>query len=154
VDLPVENVYQQKIAFDDKKGVIPRRQPFSIDLDEFEFDWTDEEREFLSEDKETAWLTARLPGGAHCRPEGGDKGSWVKLGWAFNHDVSDPQQDLANEPQMHPQYPEIVMRAATRLNIRNTPRSSCGLPRDSIHHCEHTRMNFRLASRTTVATIR
>ena len=116
VDLPVENVYQQKIAFDDKKGVIPRRQPFSIDLDEFEFDWTDEEREFLSEDKETAWLTARLPGGAHCRPEGGDKGSWVKLGWAFNHDVSDPQQDLANEPQMHPQYPEIVMRAATRLN--------------------------------------
>jgi len=116
VDLPIENVYQQKIAFDDKKGVIPRRLPFSIDLDEFEFDWTDEEREFLSEDEETAWLTGRLPSGAHCRPEGGDKGSWVKLGWAFNHDVSNPQQDLANEPQMHPQYPEIVMRAATRLN--------------------------------------
>ncbi len=116
VDLPIENVYQQKIAFDDKKGVIPRRLPFSIDLDEFEIDWTEEERELLSEDEETAWLTEWLPGGAHCRPEGGDKGSWVKLGWAFNHDVSDPQHDLANEPQMHPQYPEIVMRAATRLN--------------------------------------
>lgn len=116
VDLPIENVYQQKIAFDDKKGVIPRQLPFSIDLDPFEFDWTDEEREFLSEDEETSWLTEKLPGGAHCRPEGGDKGSWVKLGWAFNHDISDPQPDLANEPQMHPQYPEIVMRAATRLN--------------------------------------
>lgn len=116
VELPIENVYQQKIAFDDKKAVIPRQLPFSIDLDGFEIDWTDEERALLSEDAETSWLTERLPGGAHCRPEGGDKGTWVKLGWAFNRDVSDPQQDLANEPHMHPQYPEIVMRAATRLH--------------------------------------
>lgn len=116
VELPIENVYQQKMAFDDSKGVIPRRLPFSVDLDGFEIDWTDEERTLLSEDAETSWLTEWLPGGAHCRPEGGDNGSWVKLGWAFNRDASEPQQDLANEPQMHPQYPEIVMRAATRLN--------------------------------------
>ena len=38
-------------------------------------------RLMLSEDEETAWLTEWLPGGAHCRPEGGDRGSWVKLGW-------------------------------------------------------------------------
>jgi len=116
VELPLENVYQQKIAFDDKKGVIPRQLPFSIDLDEFEIDWTDEERALLAEDAETAWLTERLPGGTHCRPEGGDNGTWVKLGWAFNREVAEPQQDLANEPLMHPQYPEIVMRAAARLN--------------------------------------
>ena len=115
VDLPVENVYQQKIAFNDKEGAIPRNQPFSIDLDAFEFDWTDEERAMLSEDAETSWLTEQLPSGAHCRPEGGDRGTWVKLGWAFNREVSEPQEDLANEPQMHPQYPEIVMRAASRL---------------------------------------
>ncbi len=115
VDLPVENVYQQKIAFNDKEGAIPRNQPFSIDLDAFEFDWTDEERAMLSEDAETSWLTEQLPSGAHCRPEGGDRGTWVKLGWAFNLEVSAPQEDLANEPQMHPQYPEIVMRAASRL---------------------------------------
>lgn len=116
VTLPIENVYQQKIAFDDKLGVIPRQLPFAIDLDGFEFDWSDEERALLSEDAEMAWLTESLPGGVHCRPEGGDKGTWVKLGWAFNRAVSEAQQDLANEPQMHPQYPEIVMRAATRLH--------------------------------------
>jgi glycine/D-amino acid oxidase-like deaminating enzyme len=116
VALPLENVYQQKIAFDDTEGVIPRQLPFSIDLDDVEFEWTDEERASLSEDAELSWLTKRHPGGAHCRPEGGDKGTWVKLGWAFNRDVSVPQQDLANERQMHPQFPEIVMRAATRLN--------------------------------------
>ena len=115
VELPIENVYQQKIAFNDRKGAIPRKQPFSIDLDAFEFDWSDEERAMLSEDAATSWLTERLPGGTHCRPEGGDSGTWVKLGWAFNRNVSEPQEDLANEPQMHPQYPEIVMRAASRL---------------------------------------
>jgi len=116
VELPIENIYQQKIAFEDVKKAIPRKLPFSIDLDSFEFDWTDEERELLSEDTETAWLTDQLPGGTHCRPEGGDNGNWIKLGWAFNRDISEPQQDLANEPKVHPQYPEIVMRAATRLN--------------------------------------
>ena len=115
VDLPIENIYQQKIAFDDKKRAIPRQLPFSSDLDEFEIGWTDEERALLTEDAETAWLTGPLPGGVHCRPDGGDKGTRVKLGWAFNREVSEPQQDLANEPHKHAQYPEIVMRAAAKL---------------------------------------
>lgn len=116
VELPIENIYQQKIAFEDVKRAIPRHLPFSIDLDEFQFDWTNEERELLAEDVETAWLTQQLPGGTHCRPEGGDNSQWIKLGWAFNRDASEPQQDLANEPKVHPQYPEIVMRSAARLN--------------------------------------
>jgi glycine/D-amino acid oxidase-like deaminating enzyme len=116
IDLPIENIYQQKIAFEDVKQAIPRQLPFSIDLDEFQFDWTAEERELLAEDVATAWLTQQLPGGTHCRPEGGDDSAWIKLGWAFNREVSEPQQDLANEPKVHPQYPEIVMRSAARLN--------------------------------------
>ena len=116
VDLPIENVYQQKIAFDDTRAAIPRQLPFSIDLDGFELDWTVEERGLLAEDTKMSWLTGPLPGGVHCRPEGGDKGSWVKLGWAYNDKVSEPLDDLANEPRMDPQYPEIVMRAAMRLN--------------------------------------
>jgi glycine/D-amino acid oxidase-like deaminating enzyme len=116
VELPVENIYQQKIAFEDVKNAVPRQSPFSIDLDTFHFEWTDEEREFLTEDEQTAWLTGQLPGGTHCRPEGGDNSKWIKLGWAFNRDTSEPQQDLANEPKVHPQYPEIVMRSAARLN--------------------------------------
>jgi glycine/D-amino acid oxidase-like deaminating enzyme len=38
------------------------------------------------------------------------------LGGAYNDKVSEPQQDLANEPLMDSQFPEIVMRAASRLN--------------------------------------
>jgi len=116
VDLPVDNVFQQKLAFEDKLGAIPRRLPFSIDLDTIELDWSEEERALLAEDTETAWLVGRNPGGVHCRPEGGDNGTWVKLGWAFNDKVSDPQEDLANEPFLDPQYPEIIMRAAAKLN--------------------------------------
>lgn len=116
VSLPIENVYQQKIAFDDRHGAIPRQLPFSIDMDDIDLGWTEEERSLLAHDTETAGLVGRLAGGAHCRPEGGDNGTWVKLGWACNGAASDPQQDLANEPMKNPQFPEIVMRAAARLH--------------------------------------
>lgn len=116
VELPIENIYHQKIAFSDNEAVIPRKLPFSCDLDDIAFDWSDEDRALLAEDKETAWLTGELPGGAHCRPEGGDNSTWIKLGWAYNTNSSEPQEDLANEPLKNPQFPEIAMRAAARLN--------------------------------------
>lgn len=115
-DLPIENVFQQKIAFDDELGAIPRQLPFSIDLDEQVLDWTPDEREMLADDPEMAWLTKPIPGVTHCRPDGGDAGSWVKLGWAYNSEVSEPQQDLANEPLFNSQFPEIVLRGAAALN--------------------------------------
>ncbi len=111
-DLPVHNVFQQKVAFEDRLGAIDRDMPFSIDLDEKSLDWSDEERELLADDPDLAWLAGNLPGGTHCRPEGGSKGRWVKLGWAYNETLSDPQEDLANEPASDPQFPEIVMRGA------------------------------------------
>ena len=110
--LPVHNVFQQKVAFEDRRGAIRRDMPFSIDLDEKTLDWADEERELLAADPDLAWLTGTLPGGTHCRPEGGPKGLWVKLGWAYNETISEPQEDLANEPASDPQFPEIVMRGA------------------------------------------
>ena len=116
VELPIENFYHQKIAFNDSGAVIPRELPFSCDLDDIAFDWSDEDRALLAEDAETAWLTEQVQGGAHCRPEGGDRSTWIKLGWAYNNRSSDPQEDLANEPLKNPQFPEIVMRAAARLN--------------------------------------
>ena len=112
VDLPVKNVYQQKIAFQDHLGVIPRDMPFSIDLDAKRLNWTDEEREMLADDPELAWLTETLPGGTHCRPEGGAHGEWVKLGWAYNEQTSTAQEDLANEPMIDASFPEIVIRGA------------------------------------------
>ena len=69
----------------------------------------------LSEDADLAWLTGELPGGTHCRPDGGLHGKWIKLGWAYNEQVSEPQLDLANEPAVDPQFPEIVIRGAARL---------------------------------------
>lgn len=122
-DLPIQNVFQQKIAFDDELAAIPRDLPFSIDLDRQTLDWTADEREMLAEDPEMAWLARPIPGVTHCRPDGGDSGSWVKLGWAYNSEVSQPQQDLANEPLFNAQFPEIVLRGAAALNPALKPYS-------------------------------
>jgi len=110
--LPVKNIFQQKIAFEDRQGAIARDMPFSIDLDDKQLDWSDEERALLSDDPDLAWLAKTMPGGTHCRPDGGPNGKWVKLGWAYNEQVSEPREDLANEPTSDPQFPEIVMRGA------------------------------------------
>jgi glycine/D-amino acid oxidase-like deaminating enzyme len=96
--LPVTNLFQQKLAFEDRLGAIRRDMPFSIDLDPKILSWSDEERELLIEDPDLAWLTETMPGGTHCRPDGGARGKWVKLGWAYNQQTSEPQEDLANEP--------------------------------------------------------
>jgi len=116
VDLPIDNVFQQKLLFDDQLGAVSRQLPFSLDLDDQELDWSTEEREFLADDPDLAWLLNPILGGAHCRPEGGENRSWVKLGWAFNRESSIPQQDLVNEPLFNPQFPELILRATSRLN--------------------------------------
>lgn len=111
--LPVRNTLQQKIAFEDTAGVIPRVMPFSIDLDDQLIDWNDEERELLAADEDYAWLTENMQGAIHCRPDGGDHGRWVKLGWAYN-DTS--ETSLTRTPQLYENFPEIVLRGAARLN--------------------------------------
>lgn len=112
VSLPVRNILQQKIAFPDDKAAIPRHMPFSIDLDRQLIDWNEEERSLLAADEESAWLTSTMPGGIHCRPDGGDKGHWIKLGWAYNNT---PTQAEWN-PGLNQHFPEIVLRGAARLN--------------------------------------
>ncbi len=115
VDLPMTNVYQQKIAFEDHRHAIPRNMPFSTDLDEKRLDWSDEERDLLAGDSELQWLVDEFPGGTHCRPDGGANGQWVKLGWAYNKAVSEPQEDMVNEPAIDESFPEIVIRGAAQL---------------------------------------
>ncbi|MBV9113934.1 MAG: FAD-binding oxidoreductase [Hyphomicrobiales bacterium] len=112
--LPIMNVYQQKIALADSEGAIDRRMPFSIDLDPQILDWTDEERATLREDGTTHWLTEPMPGAIHCRPEGGEAGKWIKLGWAYNRTPSKPRDDPAPDPS----FPDIVLRGASRLHPR------------------------------------
>ena len=110
--LPVQCVYQQKIAFEDRDAALPRSLPFTIDLDAQDLAWTDEERAELASDPETAALLRTMPGGVHRRPEGGDGGRWIKLGWAYNTTPSDPEA----EPPVDPNFPDIVLRAASRLS--------------------------------------
>ena len=112
--VPVENVFHQKIAFADALGAIDRRMPFSIDLDSQLIDWTPHEREVLEEDPASAWLGSSMPGGIHCRPEGGDHGTWIKLGWAYNRTPSEPEE----KPPIDSNFPDIVLRGASRLNPR------------------------------------
>lgn len=110
--LPIRNELQQKIAFEDVERTIPREMPFSIDLDSQCIDWNDEEREILRSERSTAWLAEKMPGSIHCRPDGGDAGKWIKLGWAFNQDEGTPHR----EPELDKTFPEIVLRGAARLN--------------------------------------
>ena len=127
--LPVQCVYQQKIAFEDREQAIPRSLPFTIDLDGQELDWTEEERGLLASEPESAALLQAMPGGIHRRPEGGDGGRWIKLGWAYNTTASEPDAP----PPADPNFPDIVLRAASRLS----PALRCylgRLPRGTRHY--------------------
>ncbi|WP_158743905.1 FAD-binding oxidoreductase [Acidisphaera sp. L21] len=111
--LPVTCVFQQKISFEDREGAIPRSLPFTIDLDELELPWTEDERAELAADPAGATLLQPMPGGIHRRPDGGDGGRWIKLGWAYNTTPSDPG---AAEPPIDPYFPDVLLRAASRLS--------------------------------------
>jgi len=111
IHLPVINVLQQKVAFEDSAGVVDRSLPFCIDLDPARLDWTDDERASIKADPQYAAYTELMPGSIHCRPEGPKSGSWVKLGWALNQTPGEPSR----KPTLDPIFPEIALRGASCL---------------------------------------
>lgn len=127
VTLPIFNTFQQKIAFEDRDGAIPRTLPFSIDLEK-QIDWSDEDRDLLLEEPEYAWLVQQMPGAIHCRPDGGDGGTWVKLGWAYN---DTPARATWDSP-LDENFPDVVLRGAARLQP-SLKRYYGRLPR-GMHH--------------------
>jgi len=110
--LPVKCVYQQKISFQDERAAIPRAMPFTIDLDGQSLAWSEEDRAILAADESTRRLVEPMRGGIHCRPDGPVDGTWIKLGWAYNDTATDPH---AEEP-VDPQFPDTVLRGASRLH--------------------------------------
>lgn len=114
ISLPIQTVFQQKIAFQDKAGVIPRDAPFTIYLDKQYLPWTDEERQDLSADPTLRWLLDEFPGGFHIKPEGTGDSTWIKLGWAYNQQPEKPQWD-PNVETRAPEFPEVMVRGASRL---------------------------------------
>lgn len=133
VDLPIKNVFHQKLAFEDSLSAVPRQQPFSIDIDETRLDWQPEDAASLAADPSLAWLIKVIPGGIHCRPEGA--GRWIKLGWAHNTTLSAPDysRQLIEGPQYNPSFPEIVMGGAAKLNPMLTPYIE-SLPHNRVHY--------------------
>ncbi|MBR0794070.1 FAD-binding oxidoreductase [Bradyrhizobium jicamae] len=129
-ELPIVNVLQQKIAFADRNRAVDRRMPFTIDLDGQTLAWSDDEREALAAAPEFAQLLAPMPGSIHCRPDGGDHGEWIKLGWAFNAETT---TEPVREPELNPYFPEVVLRAASRLQPA-LARYLGALPRDRVHY--------------------
>jgi len=111
-DLPVQCIYQQKIAFPDTQQAVPRDMPFTIDLDGQTLAWSDADRAILAADESTRRLVEPMKGGIHCRPDGPVDGTWIKLGWAYNEAASDPH----GEEPIDAQFPDTVVRAASRLN--------------------------------------
>ncbi|KWV57568.1 FAD-dependent oxidoreductase [Bradyrhizobium macuxiense] len=129
-ELPIFNVLQQKIAFADRNRAVDRRMPFAIDLDGQTLAWSDDEREALASAPEFARLLAPMPGSIHCRPDGGDHGEWIKLGWAFNAEAT---TDPVREPELNPYFPEVVLRAASRLQPALAQYLGA-LPRNRVHY--------------------
>lgn len=133
VELPIKNIFHQKLAFEDILSAVPRNQPFSIDIDETVLDWNDDERQALADEAELSWLTKPIEGGIHCRPEG--SGKWIKLGWAYNREVSTPDysRELIEDPMYKPSFPEIVLRGASKLNPGLQPYVET-LPTNRVHY--------------------
>ena len=111
IELPLHALFQQKIAMQDPAGAIPRHAPFTIFLDQQLLDWSTEEQAFWQSDPETHWMLGQFPSGLHIRPEGSGDSSWIKLGWAFNREVTTPLWD----PPTNEAFPEIMLRGAARL---------------------------------------
>ncbi|MEM7114943.1 MAG: FAD-binding oxidoreductase [Chloroflexota bacterium] len=111
INLPIFSVFQQKVAFDDPLGIIPRHMPFTIFADPQYLEWDDDERELLESESGYAWLLEEFPGGLHIKPDGGENGTWIKLGWAFNQQ---PEEVVWKRPKV-PEFVDVAVRGAARL---------------------------------------
>ena len=111
VDIPVVTELHLKAAVRDTLGVVDRDAPLLIWNDPQILPWTDEEREFLSEDPETAWLTESFPAGAHTRPEGTGESQTILMLWDYREKATEPVWP----PELDEGYPEIAMRGLTAM---------------------------------------
>lgn len=111
LDLPLLNIFQQEVAFDDPLGIIPRAAPCTILADGQTLPWRDDERELLQGEPDYAWLLGNFPGGLHIKGDGGESGSWIRLGWAFNQTAEKPVW----KRRLLPEFLDIALRGASRL---------------------------------------
>ncbi len=106
VELPVFSERHIKIAFNEHLQAVPRDAPMLIWADPVTLPWSDDEREALAEDPDSAWMLGRLPVGVHCRPEGHTGGSVLLILWNFHLEPVEPTFPIVVEDE----YPELALR--------------------------------------------
>jgi glycine/D-amino acid oxidase-like deaminating enzyme len=110
-ELPVYCELHQKAAFRDHMRAIPREAPLLIWNDPQHIDWSDEEREYLTEQQDSRWMLDELPSGPHTRPEGGIDSQIVLMLWEYKAEKKEP----AWPPYLDPLYPELALRGLVKM---------------------------------------
>lgn len=114
IEIPVYTELHQKIAIHDHLNVVPRNSPLLIWDDTQFLPWSDDEKEWLNQDKESQWVLQEMPGGAHTRPEGGDDSDIILLLWEYR---DQPMKPIL-PPPLDPLYPEIAIRGMSTMMPR------------------------------------
>ncbi len=109
VDLPVHTELHLKAAIKDPLCVVGRDAPLLIWNDVQHLPWESAEREALTEDDDTRWLTEVFPSGVHTRPEGA--GDDILMLWEYQTQVMEPIWP----PAMDEQYPEVALRGLAAM---------------------------------------
>jgi len=111
VDIPVVTELHLKTAIRDTLGVVGREAPLLIWNDPQILPWVDEERKFLAEDSETAWLTEIFPPGAHTRPEGTGDSQTILMLWDYSEKATEPIWP----PEFDEGFSEIALRGLAAM---------------------------------------
>ncbi len=106
-EFAINNIVQRKFIIPDPLNVIPKDMPFTIYADAQFLNWSKNEFIFLKEEKKYRWLTNKLPGGLHIRPDG----NGIKLGWAFQTQKVEAQWEVQNIDL----FPHAVLKGASRF---------------------------------------
>jgi glycine/D-amino acid oxidase-like deaminating enzyme len=106
VEISVHTELHLKASIRDTQGVVERDAPLLIWNNPQSLPWDDDERDFLTEDPKTAWLTTPFPANVHTRPEGSGASQTILLLWDY--------QDKSSEPVWPPQFDEIFPEIALR----------------------------------------
>ncbi|MBT6276151.1 MAG: FAD-binding oxidoreductase, partial [Chromatiales bacterium] len=100
-----------KIALKDSAAALPASSPLLLWSDPVELPWTDDEREVLGADAQTAYLLRPFPAGVHARPEGSPGQHYALALWTYDIEPSEPAFPIEWDPHL----PEIIVRGLTAM---------------------------------------
>ena len=100
-----------KIALKDSAAALPASSPLLFWSDPVELPWTDDEREVLGADAQTAYLLRPFPAGVHARPEGSPGQHYALALWTYDIEPGEPAFPIEWDPHL----PEIIVRGLTAM---------------------------------------